>query len=258
MSPPAATKTTQGDGPAARRAAVDDRRRHPAAAARARRPGDHPPDRRGGRHRRGHDLPGLRRQGRGDRRGDRGRRSTPQPLEAALGGIPPASPFEDGARGRGRDHAAARHRHLAAGVERRHPLPRDGAPADDRQRRARRASSRRTATQITRRADRRRHGCCARSRCRPRTRCSPASRGRPTSSVQLFLHGVGGNGGRAVLIAPPALAPRARTAARSGCIVVLQTRADVGRADAADAQRAHHRQRRAHRRHRATSARGAR
>ena len=61
----------------------------------------------------------------------------PTPLEQALGGIAPALEFEATLRCRGGDHAAARHRRLAAGVECRNPFSRDDAPAHGRQRRPR-------------------------------------------------------------------------------------------------------------------------
>ena len=77
-------------------------------------------------HRRGHDLPGLRRQGRAHRRGDRGRARPRAARSGARATIPTDLAVRDErSRPRSSIIAAARHRHLAAGVERRHALPRD-------------------------------------------------------------------------------------------------------------------------------------
>ena len=144
----------------------------------------------------------------------------PAPLEAALAGIPPDLAVRGRARRGGRDHAAARHRHLAARVERRHALPRDDAAPDGRQRRAR-APVRRAPRRDHASSRSSRRGCCARSRSRRRTRCSPANRGRPTSSCSCSCTASAEGARRA----DPARC--ARTSARTGStlllIVVLQT-----------------------------------
>ena len=129
----------------------------------------------------------------------------PEPLEAALPTIPATLALRGRPRGRDRDHAAARHRHLAAGVERRHPLPRDDAAPDGRQRRAR-AHVRGAPRRRSRSSRSSRRGCCARSRCRRRTRCSRASRCRPTSSCSCSCTASAARHRRAD--AAPAVAPR--------------------------------------------------
>ena len=116
----------------------------------------------------------------------------PEPLEAALAAIPAGLGVRGPPRGGDRHHAAAGHRHLAARVERRHPLPRDDPAPDGRQRRAR-AHVRREPRADRGRADRR--GTAAArahlSMTHPMLAGEPMS---PDELVQLFLHGVGGKG----------------------------------------------------------------
>ena len=196
MTPPATpTKTKRAIGAAARGAAVDDRRRDAAAAARARRPGDQPADRRGRRHRRRHDLPGLRRQGRDHRRR---RRSRARPRAA-----------RSRARRTSRPTSRSRTRLAAAVVliqqrvidiwrlvssvgTRFHEMTRRPITDSDAlvglfaAHRDRIRVEPTVAARLVARA----------RRCRRRIRCSPANPCRPTSSSQLFLHGVGGGGAR--------------------------------------------------------------
>ena len=60
----------------------------------------------------------------------------PAPMEEALGELDPTVPLERVLTAAIADPAAPNHRGLAAHVERRPPLPRPGAPSDDRQPRA--------------------------------------------------------------------------------------------------------------------------
>ena len=151
-------------------------------AARARRPGDQPPDRRGRRHRRGHDLPGLRRQGRDHRRRHRGRARPRSRSRPRSPGIPTDLAVRGRARGRGRDHAAARHRHLARSC-------RASARGSTRWPAARCADSDALVAAVRGaprphhgRADRRGAPVARARRCRRPTRCSRASRSRPRRS----------------------------------------------------------------------------
>jgi len=83
------------DRAAARRAAVDDRRSDAPSAARARRSGDQQADRGSGRDRRGHHLPGLRRQGRDHRGRLSTRRSTRSHSKPRSRKYPGPLAFED-------------------------------------------------------------------------------------------------------------------------------------------------------------------
>ena len=193
------------------------------------------------------------------RRRRRGRRSTRRRSKPALARHRPStSPFEAGRRRGRRDPAAARHRHLAADVERRHPLPRAHAPPDGRQRRARSRCSTPHRDADRGRADRRGPAAARAHAVDHATRCSSSephvARAR---SSQLFLHGVGG--GRA----DADRACCARTSRPYKKLLAADRRAadgaDRGRADAARRINAeHHRQRRPRRRHRLHLARGRR